>query len=103
MSQKPWICSWEKLCIVLGFVLLHDGQRNPGQFKFPPGEVRFYTKVYQGMMDGKPISSYVKFKYDLREGEVGMEITWRDPRRKIEREEMVLRNAKEVINGKHIG
>ena len=76
-----WVCCWEKLCITLGFRLLHDGQNNPGQFVLPPEEVRFYTRFYQGMMDGKPISTFVKFIYDEREGEVSADISMRDPQR----------------------
>jgi len=77
-----WVSVWEELCITLGFKLVHDGQRNPGQFALPPEEVRFYTRLYQGMLDGQPISTYVKFIYDERKGEVDMDISMRDPRRK---------------------
>lgn len=80
---------WEELCITLGFRLLHDGQQNPGQFELPPDQVRFYTRLYQGMMDGKPISTFVKFIYDEREGEVDMEISIRDPRRNAKRREQM--------------
>ena len=106
MSQKPWVLSWEKFIQMWGlgeFRLIHDGQRNPGQFEFPPDQVKFYTKTYQWFLDGKPVKTFVKFKYDLREGEATMIVTFHNPREKTEREEMVLRNAKEVLNGKHIG
>ena len=80
-NGPSWVCCWEELCITLGFRLVHDGQRNPGQFNLPPEEVRFYTRLYQGMMDGKPISTFVRFIYDEREGEVKADISMRDPRR----------------------
>ena len=81
-NGPSWVSIWEELCINLGFRLLHDGQRNPGQFSLPPEEVRFYTKYYQAVMDGEPIHFFVKFVYDEREGEVNAYISMRDPRRK---------------------
>ena len=81
-NGPSWVSCWEELCKTLGFRLVHDGQRNPGQFELPPEEVRFYTRLYQGMLDGQPISTFVKFIYDERKGEVDMEISMRDPRKK---------------------
>lgn len=95
-----WVCLWERLIRKMGdFVLVHDGTRNPGQFEFPPDEVRFYTRVYQWVIDGEPVNTFVKFKYDLREGEVDVDLTWREPKKKVQREGMVLTNAKEKMNG----
>jgi len=97
---KRWICGWEQLCIDLGFTLLHNGQDNPGQFKLPPEEVRFYTMLYQGSLDGQPISTFVQFVYDMREGEVDMNITWRDPRtnkKKKQSSKLDDKNVKEAL------
>ena len=102
-EDKSWICCWEKLVKKWGlgeFRLVHDGQRNPGQFEFPPEEVRFYTKVYRWFVDGQPVDTWVKFKYDLREGEVGVDVTFHDPtkpQKKAEKESMVLSNPKESL------
>jgi len=59
--------------------LVHDGQKNPGQFQFPPEEVRFYTRTYRWLIDGKPVNTWVKFIYDLREGEATVEATFHEP------------------------
>lgn len=102
-KNKRWICGWEQLCIDFGFTLLHNGQNNPGQFELPPEEVRFYTMLYQGVLDGAPISTYVKFIYDLREGEVDMQMSWRDPRtkkKKAEKSKLDMPAIKEVLNAK---
>ena len=78
-------------------MLIHDGQRNPGQFVLPPEEVRFYTRVYQAKMDGQLISTYVKFIYDEREGEVDMEISMREPKvRRREQMSMLVPSKKEA-------
>ena len=89
VKKKRWMCLWERLCINMGLVLIKDGQHNPGQFELPPEDVRFYTMIYRGTMDGKFINTWVKFIYDEREGEVDVEITCRDPKLKG-REKMVL-------------
>ena len=100
MAQKVEESIWETLIKSWGlgeFRLVHDGQRNPGQFEFPPGDVKFYTKIYQLYLDGKPTDIKVKFKYDLRGSNyAGAELIWGEDGKKIEREEMVLANAKEV-------
>ena len=78
--KDSWMCLWERLIKDAGaFVLVHDGQRNPGQFEFPPEEIRFYTRTYRLLIDGEPVNTWVKFKYDLREGEVSVDLTWREP------------------------
>lgn len=85
-----WMCDWEKLLKRTGlFVLVHDGQNNPGQFKLPPEEVRFYTRTYRMVLVGGPVNTWVKFKYDLREDEVNIDVTYHEPNLHIN-ETMVL-------------
>lgn len=100
--SKPWVCLWERLIKESPeFVLIKDGQQNPGQFKFPPEEVRFYTRIYQMVLERGPVRTWVKFVYDLREGEVSVDLTWHDPRRRKKVEEsMTMAVPKEVMNGK---
>lgn len=97
MSQPSWMCLWEKLCIRMGMKLIHNGKDNPGQFRLPSNEVRFYTRTYQGYMDGELINTYVKFIYDERDGEVSVEISSKGPR---EKETMAMAIPKEVTNAK---
>lgn len=103
LERQPkggWVCLWERFVQQLGLVLVHDGQRNPGQFEFPPEEVRFYTKTYQVHLDGQPVKTWVKFRYDLREGEVGVDLTWREPdKNQKETMEMSIPEIQEVVNG----
>ena len=73
------MCRAERLCITLGMRLIHDGKNNPGQFKLPPEDVRYYTRLYQGHMDGEFIRTYVRFIYDERTNDVDMEITLNEP------------------------
>ena len=97
--DRIWMCDWEKLMIKTGlFKLVHDGQHNPGQFELPPEEVRFYTKTYQMILSEGPVHTWVKFKYDLREGEVSVDLTWHEPKEKTRHEEMAMTNVKEVVN-----
>jgi hypothetical protein len=105
MEHKMWVSGWEKLVQRFGlgrFVLVHDGQRNPGQFELPPEDVRFYTKIYRWEIDGKFINTWVKFKYDLRDNEVGMDLTFHDPLKpkgsKRQKESLVMWNPKEVFH-----
>ena len=98
-SGPSWMCLWERLCIDMGMKLIHDGKNNPVQFKLPPEQVRFYTRTYQGYMDGQPISAYVKFIYDEREGEVDVEISSKDPHAKG-REVMSMSMPKEIVSAK---
>ena len=98
-NGPSWMCIWEKLCITLGMKLIHDGKNNPGQFKLPPEEVRFYTRVYQALMDGELIRTYVKFIYDEREGEVKMDVTSREPDLKFQGHEIMVL-GKEAVNAK---
>lgn len=97
---KPWVCLWERLIKETSdFVLVHDGQKNPGQFKFPAAEVRFYTRTYHMVLEGKPVRTWVKFKYDLREGEVSVDVTWHDPAERKVQESMAMAVPKEVMDG----
>ena len=78
---KPWMCFWERKLFHKSreWELVHDGQQNPGQFQFPPEEVRFYTRTYRWILDGTPVNTWVKFIYDLREGEATVEATFHEP------------------------
>lgn len=69
--SKPWMCMWERRLFHRSgwWRLVHDGQENPGQFQFPPEEIRFYTRTYRLCLDGELLSTWVRFVYDLREGD----------------------------------
>lgn len=41
------------------FTLEHDGSG---------GDSRFFTRVYRGILDGKPINTWIRFRYDYRTG-----------------------------------
>ena len=97
--NKRWIHRAEQFCIDSKMVLLHDGLNNPGQFKLPPEDIRFYTMVYQAVMDGRCVNTFFKFKYDLRDRlNFWMSITFRDPTKKTQRVEMIMENPEEVVN-----
>ena len=104
--REPWMCFDEKVFSQqwgLGkFVLIHDGPRNPIQFELPRDQVKFYTRTYQWYIDGKPVHTFLMFKYDLRAGTV--EMTWhiKDPesnRTIKEEKELIIGSNKEVFNG----
>lgn len=61
--KKPWwMCTLEEYFWKHEkWELIHDGQRNPGQFEFPPEDVRRFTRRYRKRDFG------VKFLYDLRQ------------------------------------
>ena len=96
--NKLWMCDWEKLLKQTGvFVLVHDGQNNPGQFVLPPEEVRFYTRTYRMILGGQPVNTWVKFRYDLREEEVALDVTYREP--KVHKSEtMILKPSPKGVN-----
>jgi hypothetical protein len=101
--MERWISGWEQLCIDLHFKLLHDGLKNPGQFTFEPDDLRFYTMLYQGVLDGMPIMTFVRFRYDLRKGEVDMFPSCHDPRKvkkKTEKATMLIKRPMEATHGK---
>jgi len=47
------------------FRLIHDGQRNPGQFEFPPEDIKCFTRKYE-RINGFGFINGITFKYDLR-------------------------------------
>lgn len=102
------MCLLERLFAEVGFKVIHDGQRNPGQFEFPADEIRFFTRKYRLFMDDEPLNTWAVFKYDRRSNLADFEVYSRDPdivrkSKSSERQEMSLntQDAKEVLNGKH--
>jgi len=73
-------CLLEKTLKRLGFVLTHDGQRNPGQFKLPPEEIRCFVRKYRLKLDGEFVNTWAVFKYDDRSEFADFEITSREPK-----------------------
>ena len=73
------ICLLEKTLIKAGFVLIHDGQRNPGQFKLPPEEVKCFVRKYRWKVDGVFVNTWAVFKYDERSQFADFEIMSREP------------------------
>lgn len=70
LPKKPW---W--MCVLEEYVwrhpdweLVHDGQRNPGQFEFPPDDVRKFTRRYRCIGDTALMGIIwgITFLYDLR-------------------------------------
>ena len=60
----------------MGFVLIKDGRSYvPGTNQLKEGNPSFYVKVYQLMIDGHFVDSFVKFIYDMRTGKAKMEFT----------------------------
>jgi len=78
-NMNGQMCLLEKTFRKLGFVLTHDGQRNPGQFKLPPEEVRCFIRKYRLKIDGQWVHTWVVFKYDERSQFADFEITSREP------------------------
>lgn len=77
--SKDGRCFWEKVCIAAGFELVHDGQTSPGplQQKLGVGDSTFYTRKYRGVLDGKPINTWVTFVYDEREA-LDIRVSYKD-------------------------
>ena len=98
---KERMCRLERLLITLGFRLVHDGQQNPGQFVFPPEELKLFTREYQLYMDGKPLHTWAEFKYDRRSKFVDFDLRFSEPGEKGRRQHFRLSgdNTKEVFNG----
>lgn len=84
------MCLLERLVRFYGGVLVHDGQRSPGQFQLPPEEVAFFTRKYRLTMDGEFINTWITFKYDNRSQFADFEIHSKEPELKG-RGKMVLR------------
>ena len=91
-------CFWEKLCISAGFQLVHDGQKNPGllQQKLGVQTATFYTRKYRGVLDGKPINTWVTFVYDEREA-VDIRVSYKDGK---DKGEMALEELERRSDGK---
>lgn len=90
--MSDYMCNLEKLLVKAGFRLIHDGQKNPGQFTLPPQEVKFFTRKYRWFLEGVLVNTWVVFKYDRRNSDdwmVNFEFYSRDPGIKG-REEMSL-------------
>ena len=77
--MKEQICLLENTLKRLGFVLTHDGQRNPGQFKLPPEEVRCFIRKYRLKLDNRFVNTWAVFKYDERSQFADFEIMSREP------------------------
>lgn len=72
-------CLLERTFIRLGFVLIHDGQRNPGQFNLPPEEIRCFTRKYRLKIDNEFVNTWAVFMYDERSQFADFEIMSREP------------------------
>ena len=83
------MCLLEKVIMKSGFVLVHDGQRNPGQFILPPEEIKCFTRKYRLKSDGEFLNTWIVFKYDQRSQMADFEIYSREPET-AGREKMVL-------------
>lgn len=83
------MCLLERFFKEHGFVLVHDGRRNPCQYKLPPSEVSCYTMKYQLKMDGEFVNTWVVFKYDNRSRFADFEIYSKEPKT-AGREKMIL-------------
>lgn len=80
-QRNDGMCNLEKLCKILGFRLVHDGQRNPGQFKFPPDQVACFTRKYRlHLFDGQAVDWWVVFKYDRRKPLADFEFFGSEPK-----------------------
>jgi len=95
------MCRLERLFITMGFKLVHDGQRNPGRFKLPPEEIKFFTRKYQLYMDDKPQSTWAVFKYDERSKFVDFDLHFSEQGDKGARQQFRLNeeSTKEVFDG----
>ena len=69
-----WMCSLEEYYFGSpDWELVHDGQQNPGQFEFPPSEIRYFTRRYKCISEreGRFMGAWgATFSYDLRDGVV---------------------------------
>jgi len=67
-NKSSRVCFTEKMFRRLGFRLMHDGSRNPQEFKLDPNDVRFFTRKLRLFLDGEPTKTIATFKYDYRSG-----------------------------------
>lgn len=98
--KRPWMCFWERRFFHnrADWLLEHDGQRNPGQFEFPPGEILYYTRTYRLQLGGELQGTWVRFRYDLREEEATVDLTWHEPGEN-DKETLVMAGLKEASDG----
>lgn len=87
--DEQQVCLLERFFKRIGFILIHDGQRNPEQFSLPPEEVKCFIRKYRWQVDGKLINTWAIFKYDKRSQFADFELYSRDPELKG-REKMLL-------------
>ena len=68
MKIPWWMCELERYFFNhADWKLVHDGQRNPGQFEFPPKDVRCFTRRYRTNGIDKMLGIHgIIFRYDLR-------------------------------------
>lgn len=86
-SEK--MCLLERVLRASGFVMVHNGQQNPGQIILPPEEVACFTRKYRLTIDGEFVNTWVTFKYDRRSQFADFEVYSREPETRG-REKMVL-------------
>ena len=91
-------CLLERILIKTGFVLIHDGQRNPGQFKLPPNEIKCFTRKYRLKLDGEFVNTWITFKYDDRSPFADPEVYIHDPG-SHSKQKMILATEEETSNG----
>lgn len=98
-NKTGGMCFWEKVCIAAGFRLVHDGSNSPGELqqKLGVNDTKFYIKEYRWYLDGKPVNTWVKFKYDEREA-VDVSVSYKD-KTNGRKGELVLEQVKEAIKG----
>lgn len=89
MSKAEPMCLLEKIIQKAGFELVHDGQKNPGQFELPAKEIARFTRKYRWKIDGQFVNTWVTFMYDKREQLADVEFYTKDPALKG-REKMLL-------------
>lgn len=83
---------------VLGFELVHDGQRNPDRFPSPPEDVRsFHRRYRKGKLE-------VTFRYDLRQktGDIVM-LEWYGGKENFRRDNRRHKNGRDnfVMEARH--
>lgn len=70
LPKKPlWMCLLEEyIWRHPDWELVHDGQQNPGQFTFPPKDVRCFTRRYRCKGNAALLGLIwgITFRYDLR-------------------------------------
>ncbi len=76
---KPMECLFERALLNMGFVVVHDGSKEPTDVNWlKSGEPTFYTKVLRARVDREFINTWVRFTYDLRTGFADFTISYRD-------------------------